>query len=106
MVRERNSKRFADANAASKAYAYHVTRIEVLAGTIDNDLSGTAPNVNTSTTNQGKANLHLMPNHSTMWGCRCQRAPLVSRESVQCRESNWKGKLSRWRIEVRRKKDR
>ena len=55
-------KRFADANAASKAYAYHVTRIEVLTGTIGNDLSGTAPNANTSTTNQGKANLHLTPN--------------------------------------------
>lgn len=52
-------KRFADANAASKAYAYHVTRIEVLTGTIGNDLSGTAPNANTSTANQGKANLHL-----------------------------------------------
>ena len=55
-------KRFADANVASKAYAYHVTRIEVLTGTIGNDLSGTAPNANTSTTNQGKANLALTPN--------------------------------------------
>ena len=27
-------------------------------------------------------------------------------ESVQCRESNWKGKLSKWRIAVRRKNDR
>lgn len=42
--------------------AYHVTRIEVLTGTIGNDLSGTAPNANTSTTNQGKANFHLTPN--------------------------------------------
>ena len=55
-------KRFADANAASKAYAYHVTRIEVLTGTIGNDLTGTAPNANTSTTNQGKVNLYLTPN--------------------------------------------
>lgn len=54
-------KRFADVNVASKAYAYHVTRIEVLTGTIGNDLSGTAPNANTSTTNQGKENLTLMP---------------------------------------------
>ena len=30
----------------------------------------------------------------------------MTRESVQCRESNWKGKLSKWRIAVRRKKDR
>ena len=27
-------------------------------------------------------------------------------KSVQCGESNWKGKLARWRIELRRKKDR
>ena len=39
-----------------------LTRIEVLTGTIGNDLSGTAPNANTSTTNQGRANLHLTPN--------------------------------------------
>ena len=39
-----------------------LTRIEVLTGTIGNDLSGTAPNANTSTTNQGKANLNLTPN--------------------------------------------
>ena len=39
-----------------------LTRIEVLTGTIGNDLSGTAPNANTSTTNQEKANLALTPN--------------------------------------------
>ena len=39
-----------------------VRKIELLTGTIGNDLSGTAPNANTSTTNQGKANLHLTPN--------------------------------------------
>ena len=39
-----------------------LTRIEVLTGTIGNDLSGTAPNANTSTMNQGRANLHLTPN--------------------------------------------
>ena len=54
-------KRFADVNAASKAYAYHVTRIEVLTGTIGNDLSGTAPNANTPTTNQGKTHFLLTP---------------------------------------------
>ena len=37
-------------------------QIEVLTGTMGNDLSGTAPNANTSTTNQGRANLHLTPN--------------------------------------------
>ena len=52
-------KRFADENAATKAYAYHITRIEVLTGTIGNDLSGTAPNANTSTTNQMEANPHM-----------------------------------------------
>ena len=39
-----------------------LTRIEVLTGTIGNDLTGTAPNANTPTTNQGKANLHLTSN--------------------------------------------
>ena len=78
MVRERNSKRFADANAASKAYAYHVTRSGVLTGTIGNDLSGTAPNANTSTTNQGTANLHLMPNILLCGVVDVNGAPLVS----------------------------
>ena len=37
------------------------TRIEVFTGTIGNNLSGTAPNANTSTTNQGETNSHLTP---------------------------------------------
>lgn len=52
-------KRFADENAATKAYAYHVTQIEVLAGTIGNDLSDTTPNANTPITNQPEANPDL-----------------------------------------------
>lgn len=82
MVRERNSKRFADANAASKAYAYHVTRIEVLTGTIGNDLSGTAPNANTSTTNQGKANLALTPNILLNGVVDVNGVPFIAGESV------------------------
>ena len=71
-------KRIADANAASKAYAYHITRIEVLTGTIGNDLSGTAPNANTSTTNQGKASLHLTPDILLNGVVDVNGAPLVS----------------------------
>jgi len=52
-------KRFADNHSPTKAYAYHVTKIEVLAGTIGNGLSDTAPNANTPTTNQIKANPDL-----------------------------------------------
>jgi len=47
-------KRFADENIPTKAYAYHITKIEVLAGTIGNGLSDTTPNTNTPTTNQAK----------------------------------------------------
>ena len=70
-------KRFADANAASKAYAYHVTRIEVLAGTIGNDLTGTAPNANTPTTNQEEANLHLTVDILLNGVCDVNGVPLL-----------------------------
>ena len=70
-------KRFADANAASKAYAYHVTRIEVLAGTIGNDLTGTAPNANTPTTNQEEANLHLTADILLNGVCDVNGVPLL-----------------------------
>ena len=70
-------KRFADVNAASKAYAYHVTRIEVLAGTIGNDLTGTAPNANTPTTNQEEANLHLTADILLNGVCDVNGVPLL-----------------------------
>ena len=79
-------KRYADANVASKAYAYHITRIEVLTGTIGNDLSGTAPNANTSTTNQGETNFHLTP-HILLKG-------VVDVNGVPCVGGGLMGKLT------------
>lgn len=55
-------KRYYDPNVTSRMYAYHVTQIEALTGNLANALKGTYPKVNTSTTNQEKANLHLTPN--------------------------------------------
>ena len=60
-----------------KAYAYHVTRIEVLAGTIGNDLTGTAPNANTPTTNQEEANLHLTADILLNGVCDVNGVPLL-----------------------------
>ena len=46
---------------AGKAYAYHVTKIEVLTGNLVNAVEGTYPKANTPITNQEKASLVLMP---------------------------------------------
>lgn len=55
-------KRYKDPNVAGKAYAYHVTKIEVLTGNLVNAMKGTYPKANTPITNQEKASLILMPN--------------------------------------------
>ena len=55
-------KRYKDPNVAGKAYAYHVTKIEVLTGNLVNAIEGTYPKANTPITNQEKASLVLMPN--------------------------------------------
>ena len=52
-------KRYKDPNVAGKAYAYHVTKIEVLTGNLVHAAKDTDPKANTSTTNQAGANLHL-----------------------------------------------
>ena len=54
-------KRYKDPNVAGKAYAYHVTKIEVLTGNLVNAIEGTYPKANTPITNQEKASLVLMP---------------------------------------------
>ena len=54
-------KRYKDPNVAGKAYAYHVTKIEVLTGNLVNAVEGTYPKANTPITNQEKASLVLMP---------------------------------------------
>ena len=54
-------KRYKDPNVAGKAYAYHVTKIEVLTGNLVNAVEGTYPKANTPITNQEKAGLVLMP---------------------------------------------
>ena len=43
-------KRFIDPNAQTKAYAYSVEKIEVLVGTLSNDVNATAPRISTSIT--------------------------------------------------------
>ena len=45
-------KRYKDPNVAGKAYAYHVTKIEVLTGNLVNAVEGTYPKANTPITNQ------------------------------------------------------
>lgn len=45
-------KRYIDKNATSKAYAYSVEKIEVLAGTLSNDTKATTPNASTSISNK------------------------------------------------------
>ena len=52
-------KRYKDPNVTGKAYAYHVTKIEVLTGNLVHAAKDTDPKANTSTTNQAGANLHL-----------------------------------------------
>ena len=54
-------KRYKDPNVAGKAYAYHVTKIEVLTGNLVNAVEGTYPKANTPITNQEKASPVLMP---------------------------------------------
>ena len=54
-------KRYRDPNVAGKAYAYHVTKIEVLTGNLVNAVEGTYPKANTPIANQEKASLVLMP---------------------------------------------
>ena len=54
-------KRYKDSNVAGKAYAYHLTKIEVLTGNLVNAVEGTYPKANTPITNQEKASLVLMP---------------------------------------------
>ena len=54
-------KRYKDPNVAGKAYAYHVTKIEVLTGNLVNAVEGTYPKANTPITNQEKASRVLMP---------------------------------------------
>ena len=45
-------KRYIDKNATSKAYAYSVEKIEVLAGTLSNDPKATTSNTRTSISNK------------------------------------------------------
>ena len=70
-------KRIADASAATKAYAYHVTKIEVLTGNLVHAAKDTDPKANTSTANQAGANLRLTADILLNGVCDVNGVPLL-----------------------------
>ena len=70
-------KRYKDPNVMGKAYAYHVTKIEVLTGNLVHAAKDTDPKANTSTTNQAGANLHLTADILLNGVCDVNGVPLL-----------------------------
>ena len=71
-------KRYKDPNVTGKAYAYHITKIEVLTGNLVHAAKDTDPKANTPITNQEEANPHLTACILLNGACDVNGVPLLT----------------------------
>ena len=78
-------KRYKDPNVIGKAYAYHITKIEVLTGNLVHAAKDTDPKANTPITNQEEVNLHLTADILLNGVCDVNGVPLLAGSDGVCR---------------------